>query len=205
MNIIKKVSPSGLVCGKAFRMAPPRWPSANAMDMTPARTVSWSLILMKPLLSAGSSSATSTVTAWARLPPGWRNRASSLPQVSPSGTERLSISCCLTKSIQAGYYSRKPLALAAPKSKTMALWSGIFIPIPIRPLFLMRYLGMSSRRNRNVQISQKKNFPFNYSFDSTRLSNACRDTCGKGTFISSLKSHFSTRIMFHSFYDIFLK
>ena len=125
--------------------------------------------------------------------------------VSPSGTERLSINCCLTKSIQAGCYSRKPLALAAPKSKTMALWSGIFIPIPISPLFLMRYLGMSSRRNCSVQISQKKNFPFNYSFDSTRLSNACRDTCGNGTFVSSLKSHFSTRIMFHSFYDIFLK
>ena len=175
------------------------------MAMTLARTVSWSLILMKPLSSAGSSRATSTVTAWAGLPLGWRNKASPLPQVSPSGTERLSINCCLTKSIQAGCYSRKPSALAASKSKTMALWSGIFIPIPMRPLFLMRYLGMSSRRNCSVQISQKKNFPFNYSFDSIRLSNTCRDTCGNGTFVSALKSHFSTRIMFHSFYDIFLK
>ena len=186
-------------------MAPPRWPSANVMDMTPARTVIWSLILMKPLLSAGFLTAISTATAWAKLLLGWRNKASPLPQVSPSGTERLSINCCLTKSIQAGCYSRKPSALAAPKSKTMALWSGIFIPIPIRPLFLMRYLGMSSRRNCSVQISQKKNFPSNYSCDSAKLSNACCDTCGKGAFISTFQIHFPAPIMLYLFYDIFLK
>ena len=58
----------------------------------------------------------------------------------------------------------------------------------MRPLFLMRYLEMPSRRNCNAQISQKKNRPFNYSFNSTRLSNACCDAYDAGTFISTFKS-----------------
>ena len=89
--------------------------------------------------------------------------------VSPSGTERLSISCCLTKSIQAGYYSRKLSALAAPKSKTMALWSGIFIPIPMRPLFLMKRLGQSSRKRWGAQFIQEKNICYRYYFNYLKL------------------------------------
>ena len=69
MNI-EKASPSEMVYRETFVMAPQKWPSAGAMDMTLARMVSWSLIQMKPPLSAGSLIATSIATVWAKLPLG---------------------------------------------------------------------------------------------------------------------------------------
>ena len=137
---------------------------------------------------------------------GLRSRASPPPRADPSGTGRQLTSWSQTKSTRAGCCSRKQSVQAVLSSKTTASWPGISTQILMRPLFLMRYLGMPSRRNCNVQISQKENLPFNYSFDSTKLSSACCDGYDTGTFISAFKKHlFPTRIMFHSFYDIFLK
>ena len=64
---------------------------------------------------------------------------------------------------------------------------------------MMRYSEMPSRRNYNVQISRRRNLPFNYFFDSTELI----DACSKGTPTLTFKSHSFAPIIFHSFYDIF--
>lgn len=68
--------------------------------------------------------------------------------------------------------------------------------------FMERYLYSNSHeavisdeifrdaRQRKLQRTNqpKKNLPFNYSFDSIKLSNACCDTYGIGMFISTFKS-----------------
>lgn len=83
---------------------------------------------------------------------------------------------------------QKTISAGSSQFKTTASCPGISIWILMRPLFLMRYSGMLSRRNCSVQISQKENLPFNYSFDATKLSNACCDAYGTGTFISAFRS-----------------
>ncbi len=68
MNIIEKSESIRAGLRRGFQDGTSKMAQRDAMDMTSAQTVSWSLILMKPLLSAGSLSATSMATAWARLP-----------------------------------------------------------------------------------------------------------------------------------------
>lgn len=94
-----------------------------------------------------------------RLPPCWSNRASFLQQASPNGVEKRLTSYFPTKSTLAECYSRKQLATALRRLKTMVSWNGISIPEPMRPLFLMRCSWRYSRRSSSAPKFQKTRLP----------------------------------------------
>ena len=71
--------------------------------------------------------------------------------------------------------------------KGMVSWIGISTPIPTRPLFLMRYLEVPSRRNCIVRISRKKDLLYNCSFDSNKLDSACRGTIVAGEYLCQVR------------------
>ena len=85
-----------------------------------------------------------TVSCWWQP---WKNRVFFPLLAGPDGIGKPSANCSPMKNIPGECCSRKRSAPALSRSKTMASWNGISIPVPMRPLFLMRCSWQYGRRN----------------------------------------------------------